>query len=216
MKRVGITVGSPHEMPENKIVPYEDALRAVGLEPVRIRPGDPVPQIDGLLLSGGSDVDPALYDQPKAAETDTPDTPRDEMEARLLSDAVKTNMPVLAICRGMQMFNVHFGGTLKQHIEGHTQRGVDNAHEVEIAPGTELAAIAGTGAHSINSRHHQVVDRPGEGLTVNAISKDGYIEGLELPGHPFAVAVQWHPEDRIEKSDCDLRLFQAFAAKLNA
>ena len=216
MKRVAVTAGSPDQMPDNKIVPYEEALRAVGLEPVRVRPGDPMPPVDGLLLSGGSDVDAAMYGQSKAETTDAPDTPRDEMETRLLAQAIKAGMPVLAICRGMQLFNVHFGGTLRQHIEGHTQRGVDNAHAAEIAAGTQLAAITGTGTHRINSRHHQAVDRAGDGLTVSAVSEDGYIEGLELPGHPFAVAVQWHPEDRIHSAECDLRLFQAFAATLKS
>jgi len=214
MKRVGLTAGSPEHMPDSKLIPYESALRAVGLEPVVIRPGDAIPQFDGLLLSGGTDLDPALYKQARGEKTEDPDTPRDEMESQLLAEALASGTPVLAICRGMQLFNVHFGGTLHQHIEGHEQRGVDNAHEVEIQAGTAFAKIAGAGTHLINSRHHQVVDRAGAGLTVNAISADGYIEGLELAGHPFAVAVQWHPEDRIATSECDRRLFQAFAATL--
>ena len=216
MKRVGVVVGSPESMPEKKIAPYEEALRFVGLEPVRIRPGGPIPHFDGLLLTGGTDLNPSLYNQPKGQYTQTPDPPRDEMECVLLDDALASGVPVLAICRGLQMFNVHLGGTLHQHIEGHQKAGVNDAHEVEAVAETRLAEIVGAGSHKVNSRHHQAVDRIGDGLVVSARSEDGTVEGLELPGHRFAVAVQWHPEDRIQSSECDLRLFQAFAATLNS
>ena len=216
MKRTGVAVGSPEHMPDQKIVPYEAAMRAVGLEPVRIRPGDSVPAIDGLLLTGGTDVAAALYNQARGDMTQDPDDPRDAMEQSLLADALASDLPVLAICRGLQMFNVHLGGTLHQHIEGHAWPGVDNAHDVDLAEASRLAVIAGAGTHAVNSRHHQAVDRIGAGLIVSARSNDGIVEGLELPGHRFAVAVQWHPEDRIHTADCDLRLFQAFAATLNS
>jgi gamma-glutamyl-gamma-aminobutyrate hydrolase PuuD len=116
----------------------------------------------------------------------------------------------------MQLFNVYYGGTLHQHIEEHAQPGVSDAHSITVDDGSQLAAIIGAGNHLINSRHHQAVDQPGPKLLVTAHSTDGRIEALELPGHPFAIAVQWHPEDRIQNSPCDLRLFRAFAAKLDA
>ena len=216
MKRVGVVVGSPEHMPESKIAPYEVALRFVGLEPVRMRPGDAISAFDGLLLTGGTDVDPALYNQPKGHDTQETDAPRDAMEWAVLAAVVASGVPVLAICRGLQVFNVRFGGTLHQHIEGHEKKGVNNAHGIEVVAETRLAGMIGAGRHEINSRHHQSVDRIGDGLVVSARSEDGTIEGLELPGHRFAVAVQWHPEDRIQSADCDLRLFQAFAATLNS
>jgi putative glutamine amidotransferase len=211
-----MAVGSPEHMPEGKIAAYEEALRAVGLEPVRICPGDRTPAIKGLLLTGGTDVAPALYKQTKEDRTDDPDIFRDTMEQSLLTDALASGLPVFAICRGMQFFNVFRGGTLQQHIEGHTHPGVKNAHTVEVLPATRLAAIVGAGPHSVNSRHHQAVARLGKGLVVSARSEDGIVEALELPGHRFALAVQWHPEDRIHAAGCDLRLFEAFAATLNS
>lgn len=216
MKRAGVAVGSPANMPEAKIAPYAVALRFVGVEPVCIRPGDPIPPFDGLLLTGGTDVDAALYGQPKGPRTQQPDCARDGMEQSLLAAALASGKPVLAICRGLQALNVHLGGTLHQHIEGHQRAGENNAHAVEVVVETNLSVIAGAGRHEVNSRHHQAVDRIGDGLIVSARSEDGIVEALELPGHPFALAVQWHPEDRIQIAGCDLRLFQAFAATLNA
>ena len=216
MKRVGFAVGSPEHMPELKIARYEAALRAVGLDPVRIHPSDGAFLIDGVLLAGGTDIAPSLYNQPRDEKTEDPDDERDGLERILLAGAFEADIPVLAICRGLQFFNVYFGGTLHQHIEGHTQPGVHDAHSVEVLAATRLAAIAGAGLHMVNSRHHQAVDRLGDGLIVSARAEDGIVEGLELPGHRFAVAVQWHPEDRIHSADCDLRLFQAFAATLNS
>ena len=216
MKLVGLAVGSPEHMPDHKIAAYELALRAVGLEPVRIHPGDGAFLIDGLLLTGGTDIAPALYNQPNHEKTQDPDDERDAMERILLAGALEADIPLLAICRGLQMLNVHLGGTLQQHIEGHARPGVHDAHAAEVHAYTRLAEIAGAGPHAINSRHHQAVDRLGDGLIVSAQSEDGIVEGLELPGHRFAVAVQWHPEDRLHSADCDMRLFQAFAATLNS
>ena len=216
MKRVGVVVGSPGRMRDRKIAPYEDALRFVGLESIRIRPGGPIPDFDGLMLTGGTDLSPTSYNQPRHKYTQPPDPPRDCFEWSLLAAVLDSGVPVFAICRGLQMFNVRLGGTLHQHIEGHQRADENDAHAVEVVPETRLAKIVGAGAHEVNSRHHQTVDRIGDGLVISARSEDGIVEGLELPGHRFAVAVQWHPEDRIQSSECDLRLFQAFAATLNS
>ncbi|HTS47941.1 MAG TPA: gamma-glutamyl-gamma-aminobutyrate hydrolase family protein [Bryobacteraceae bacterium] len=207
---------------ESKLGPYERALREAGIEPVRI-PLDtppPVESLDGLVLAGGTDINPARYGQQPAPETDQPDDQRDEVETRLLEGALAQGIPVLAICRGMQLFNVVHGGTLIQHLPAggaHQVKQPDAvAHNVRVARGTRLAAILGEGDHGVNSRHHQAVDRPGRGLIVAAIAPDGVIEALERPGDSFAVAVEWHPEDRIFASAGDRKLFEAFAAALSA
>lgn len=200
----------------DKAGPYLDALRAAGVEPVEIMPDGPVISLDGcdgLLLTGGTDVNPARYGQSPLPQTETPDKDRDDLELRLLREAVERDVPVLAICRGMQLFNVFHGGTLLQHIEGHAVRPADRsqpAHAVEIVAGTRLAKIFGADELPVNSRHHQGVDRPGSGLVVSARSIDGIVEGLERPDLRFAVAVQWHPEDQPMHGP----LFRAFAASL--
>jgi putative glutamine amidotransferase len=188
-------------------------------------PGTPVwlDGLAGLLLTGGVDVDPQLYGQEPHAMTQEPDRSRDEMELAALERALQAGLPVLAICRGAQLLNVKFGGTLCQHLPNpdvHEQRNPDeiprkhrDAHEVEISAGTRLETIIGARRCAVNSRHHQAVDRVGDGLEVSARSiTDGVVEGLELPSSRFVVAVQWHPEDRIEESSPDRRLFDAFSA----
>lgn len=207
---------------EAKIGPYEAALRDVGIEPVRITPGAsrPLDSADGLVLTGGTDVNPLLYGEARVRETQAPDDERDGFETRLLQHALAAGVPVLAICRGMQLFNVVHGGTLIQHLpEGglHQVKQKDAvAHRVRVAAGTRLASILGEGEHGVNSRHHQAVNRPGDGLIVAAVAEDGVIEALEKPGDSFAIAVQWHPEDRALLSAGDRKLFEAFAEALIA
>ena len=210
-KRVGVTYRDAA-----KVVPYEKALREVGIEPVRIRPGDsePVEGLDGLLLTGGVDVNPRLFRQEPHEANDKPDDERDAMEQRLLESALDQDLPVLAICRGMQLFNVVHGGTIAQHVEGHRQPGVDEAHPIGVEAGTRLAQAIGPGPHLVNSRHHQIVDQTGDGLRVTARSEEGYPEALERDDKKFAVAVQWHPEDLVENHEEARRLFQAFADSL--
>jgi putative glutamine amidotransferase len=143
------------------------------------------------------------------------------MEAALIADALAAGLPLLCICRGMQMFNVVRGGTLNQHIPEHELHGVkpppDRRHEpvhtVQIQPGTRLAEILGPVEHPVNSRHHQAVDRVGKGLIVSARAPDGVIEALEDPGHPFAVACQWHPEESVLTNPGDRKILEAFRAK---
>ena len=201
-----------------KLGPYEQALRAAGTEPLRISLDDPpaIESLDGLVLAGGTDISPARYGQTPAPETDAPDEQRDEVETRLLREALAQDVPVLAICRGMQLFNVVRGGTLIQHLPSggpHQLKQPDGtAHTVRITPGTRLAAIVGETEYGVNSRHHQAVDQLGDGLIVSAIAPDGVIEAIEKPDAAFAVAVQWHPEDRVIASPADRRLFEAFVA----
>ncbi len=171
-----------------------------------VTPENPIDSLDGmgLVLSGGSDLDPASYGAEADPRTEAPDPERDAMEQKLLRQALELDLPVLAICRGMQLFNVtHRGGTLIQHVEGHRVP----LHDTTIGEGTQLATIFGAGRRSVNSRHHQVAGRLGEGLIVSARAADGVIEGLERTDRRFAVAVQWHPEDLMPQ---DRALFEAF------
>ena len=203
---------------QRKLGPYGAAVEAAGLEPVPLSPSKPAGLIGlaGLVLTGGTDVDPARYGQAPLDANDEPDRDRDALEAALVEEALEAGLPVLAICRGLQLLNVVRRGTLKQDIPGHRHKGVVDAHEVAIVPGSKLAAILNVARVSVNSRHHQAADRLGEGLVVTATASDGTVEGLEMPGKRFVVAVQWHPEDRIATHAADRHLFDAFAAAVRA
>ena len=210
-KRVAVTF---NEL--DRVITYEEALIEVGLEPVR-NP-DSLDGLAGLLLTGGTDVNPALYNQAPHPKTEQPDDARDALEVRLLKQALEVNLPVLAICRGLQLFNVVHGGTLIQHLdEGNHERrpgqpvSVD-AHTAAVAPGTALASILGSGDIPVNSRHHQAIGVVGDGLRVSAVSDDNVIEAVERPDRAYAVAVQWHPEDRCMVDARDRKLFESFAA----
>ena len=201
---------------DRKVLPYEQALILAGLEPMRVMPDESIilSECDGLLLTGGTDVNPALYGQLREPETDEPDKARDRREITLLREALDMNLPVLAICRGMQLFNVVHGGTLTQHIEEvdvHLQWEAQLAHEIQVSEGTLLHKILETKQHTVNSRHHQAVRRAGNNLVVSARSPDGVVEALERPDLRFALAVQWHPEDRVPEDRVDLKLFEAFS-----
>ena len=157
----------------------------------------------GLLLTGGSDVNPALYAEPAAPETQPPDDARDAAESALIDEALARDVPLLAICRGMQMLNVHLGGSLIQHLPTavrHVRRTPDKdlpAHQVVIESGTLLASIAARPTWEVNSRHHQAVKHLRSGLRVCARdSDDGVIEAIELSGRRYVLAVQWHPENQ--------------------
>jgi gamma-glutamyl-gamma-aminobutyrate hydrolase PuuD len=223
MKRVLAVCGSPDHWPPGYSLPYEQALRGAGMEPVLIEPGCEIPvDVSGVLLMGGSDVNPARYGEGRHSETDDPDDARDELEDMLIQDAIARNVPLLAICRGIQMLNVQQGGTLVQHIEStarHRVRTTDRglpAHQVEIVPGTRLATIAGEPPTlDVNSRHHQAIGRLGDGLRVSARDpEDGTIEAVERPDRRFVIGVQWHPENQSATDERQAKLFQAFAAAL--
>jgi putative glutamine amidotransferase len=215
--KVAVTSGKT-----TNLAPYQSALEGAGIESVR-NPAS-LEGLDGLLLTGGSDVNPVLYGQPRAAESEPPDDARDELEMKLLAEALAADLPVLAICRGLQLFNVFHQGTLVQHLASadvHRVKALDKepgrhpaAHRVWVAPSTRLAEIIGGGGLDVDSRHHQAVESLGQGLIVSAIAADGVIEGIEKPGAAFAVAVQWHPEDRVAVSEADRKLFEAFAAAI--
>lgn len=173
--------------------------------------------VDGLVMAGGRDVNPERYGQTPGEFTDKPDTVRDEWEFALLEAALERNLPVLAICRGMQVLNTLKGGTLHQHVpdvvgDDSYQLGGGKFTEktMTVTPGSALASALG-GADSVVGHvyHHQAVDRVGAGLTVSARSDDGIIEALDIDGAAFGVAVQWHPE---VTSTQDSRLFESLTA----
>ena len=203
-----------------KAEPYAEALRMAGVEPVLVSPEDPrlLEDSAGLLLTGGTDVNPALYGQPPDPRTQMPDDARDALESSLLRLALERDAPVLAICRGMQLLNVVHGGALVQHLDGHSVRTPNPAepvHQVIVKPDTLLAGILGPGPHPVNSRHHQSIGRTGEGLIPAAWSAgDQVVEGLERRDRRFVVAVQWHPEDQVRADASQRRLFESFAESL--
>jgi putative glutamine amidotransferase len=171
----------------------------------------------GLLLMGGTDVNPKLYGASPEPQVDEPDDERDAVEWRLINEALERDLPILAICRGMQMLNVHHGGSLRQHLGSprHDTEFEDKstiAHEVAVEPESHLAAITGSIRLRVNSRHHQAVDRLGEGLRISARDpEDDTIEALEQPNRRFLVAVQWHPEDQVFTEPEQRKLFERFA-----
>lgn len=208
---------------EKKLQPYEDALRAGGMEPVRAFVGQPVSVegVAGLLLMGGTDVNPKLYGEEARPETDPPDQQRDAAELRLIWAALEVDLPILGICRGLQILNVYHRGTLIQHLspsDPHDVAAEDKgapAHEVAIEAETQLAGIANTHRWRVNSRHHQAAQKIGDNLRVSArAADDGTVEALERPNKRFVVAVQWHPEDQVPRDAEQLKLFHAFADAL--
>jgi putative glutamine amidotransferase len=165
--------------------------------------------LDGIILTGGKDVDPARYGQQPHPTTDDPRPDRDAWEDALLRGAIARELPFLGICRGAQVLNVALGGTLFQHLPevvGSTKynlgEGNFNEVAVEVEPSTELAELLGAGL-TAKVYHHQSIDRVADGLIVSARTEDGIIEAVELDSVPFGVAVQWHPEETPD----DLRLF---------
>lgn len=208
MARVVLTIGV-----RSKAIPYEQALRGTGLEVDVAMADSPLNSLDGydgLVLGGGRDVDPHIYGESPLDVTDQPDEPRDSMERRLLDDALRRDAPVFAICRGIQLLNVHLGGTLHQHIDNHRNL----VHPVSLTAGSLLTGAAGTAEYTIGSRHHQAIRDLAPGARVTAIAPDSTIEAIEFDGPRFLLAVQWHPEDQFETSPHDRALFHAFARAL--
>jgi putative glutamine amidotransferase len=203
--------------------PYRDALLAAGLNPVMREANRPLSLRDskGLVLTGGSDVDPGLYGETRRSETEPPDIERDAVEASLLEEALAQDLPILAICRGLQMLNVSQGGTLIQHLNPphrHQRTEVGRelpVHAVTIQPDTLLSTIAGADTWQVNSRHHQAVRTVAGNLRVSAIDpEDRTIEALEHPDRRFVLAVQWHPEDQVPVDPRQLRIFESFSAAI--
>lgn len=153
-------------------------------------------RVDGVLVSGGVDVDPSAYGQPRAPEVGETQPDRDAFEFALIRRLVERNTPTLAVCRGIQSVAVAMGGSLRQHVDGHMRSELhnDTAHRATIEPDSRLASIVGTTSLEVNSLHHQVVERPPATSRVVAHDDDGNVEALEFPDADRVLAVQWHPE----------------------
>jgi putative glutamine amidotransferase len=212
----------PYRHPK-KLKAYEDALRAAGLDPLPVYTDAPISLngVAGLLLMGGTDVNPKLYGQERQPETEQPDEERDRIELETIHEALEKDLPILAICRGLQILNVYHGGTLIQHLPSAARHDSEDpntaapAHEVAIQPDTLLANIADARTWRVNSRHHQAADKVGAGLQISARDvHDRTIEGLERRDKRFVLAVQWHPEDQFREHPEQLKLFERFADAL--
>ena len=193
---------------------YADAVAEAGGEPVLLPTGavsaEAIDRLDGLVIAGGADVDPARYGQDPHPHTRTTRPERDAAEIALLEAALDRDLPVLAVCRGMQLLNVLLGGSLLQHIpdvagtEPHQQApGLFAERAVRTEPGTEVHRLLGPTA-AVACHHHQAIDRLAPGLTASAWAEDGVVEAVEAADRTFCLAVQWHPEE-----SRDGRLFAA-------
>ncbi len=216
--------GDRYELPR----PYVDAVRRAGGEPVLVPPGldDPaglLGRLDGLVLAGGGDSDPARYGGAPHETVYAIHPDRDESELALAGLVVEQGTPALAICRGAQILNVALGGTLHVHLPDVVDGTVvhrkapeldqgmpgPTPHEVEVEAGSLVAEVMGATVVTPMSWHHQAVDRLGEGLRVVARAADGTVEGLEHEAHPWLAIVQWHPELTAAGDPTQQRLFDA-------
>ena len=162
-------------------------------------PDEVLDMLDGLILAGGSDIDPAAYGAQPHPETGTTWPERDRFELGLGTRALERDMPVLGVCRGMEMLNVIQGGTLKQHLDDlslhrHTP-GVFSDHGVRLEPGSLAARVVGAERTEVKSAHHQGLDQLGDGVVASGWADDGLVEAIELSDMAFAVGVLWHPEE---------------------
>jgi putative glutamine amidotransferase len=179
-------------------------------------------RLDGVLLSGGGDVDPARYGEEPIPQLGLVEPERDELELALARIALDDEQPVLGICRGMQTLNVAQGGTLYQDIGAQQPKAIRHdyhsyegprdlrAHEISVADGSPLATIVGGSRYAVNSFHHQAVKEPGKGVKIIGWAEDGLAEAMMVEEHPFALAVQYHPEELVDSDPAAQRLFEAF------
>ena len=196
---------------------YADAVAGAGGQPVLLPTGavtaDVVARLDGLMLAGGADIEPARYGSEPGPHTTVLRPDRDDAELALLSAALDRDLPLLAICRGMQLLNVALGGDLLQHLPDvpgtashHAGDGLFARREVGTAEGSALHGILGATA-TVDCHHHQALDRIAPVLTPTAWAEDGVVEGVEADGHRLCLGVQWHPE-----AGGDVRLFEHLVA----
>jgi putative glutamine amidotransferase len=228
---IGLTTRNGKNEEDNSIVvlgaAYVDAVRAAGGVPILIPSGISgeafqtlFERLDGILFTGGGDIAVERFNGDPHPSIGDVDPARDSVEFSLLGAAVKNRKPFLGICRGMQLVNVGLGGTLYTHIpdqlpgagkhdfhDGYPRDYM--AHRVEVQSGTRLAAIVGELSFPVNSLHHQGAKNVPAALIPTAFSPDGLVEAVELPGHPFGLAVQWHPEC-IPDQPSSMKLFRAF------
>jgi putative glutamine amidotransferase len=212
---------------------YVHAVRSAGLIPLVLPPIEPnalepvLDSVAGVILTGGEDVDPAEYGAARSPKTESIHAARDKCELALARVAHERRVPTLAICRGIQVVNVAFGGTLIQDIPSECPSAIDHdqskaretrLHSVHIDASSRLAAAIGATDISVNSSHHQAIARAAPGLRVTAKAPDGIIEGAEWTADDWwMLAVQWHPEELVrDTADWDRGLFRAFAARVTS
>jgi putative glutamine amidotransferase len=226
-RRLGETDRWPHSRALVSPRGYIESVERAGGLPALIDPvGDShgiLDNFDGLIVTGGPDLDPAAYNQPRHAKTYGVDADIDAFETALTLDAIAREMPILAICRGLQVLNIALGGTLYQHIletpgvQAHGRPGEPNGgreQEVTLEPGTLLEKVMGAPVVVASCHHHQAVNKVGHGLRVVAHADDGIVEGLELDHTTgWLLAVQWHPEDTSEFDPAQQRLFDALVTE---
>lgn len=225
---IGITAGNHPKAPGMYVLRW-DYIRSIewaGGVPLVLAPSGAalhsslVDRLDGLLLTGGLDIDPASYGEKPHPSVSRTSAERDEFEFLLTRGALQRGVPILGICRGMQVLNVVLGGTLIQdiptligpevlHNHPHKQRH-EIFHEVRLKEGTRLHAILKRERIPVNSLHHQAIKRTGDGVVPTAWADDGVIEAMEVPGAPFVVCVQWHPEAFWDHGAPFAPLFSAF------
>jgi putative glutamine amidotransferase len=197
-------------------VPYRRAVEVAGAEPVDLHPGtDALPDVDGLLLPGGWDVDPSLYGESPDEKVGPIDRELDDTELRLFRQARERELPILGICRGQQVINVAMGGSLVQHLDDHDARAIGRrhlAHSIEVDPASELGRAAGEHRIRVNSLHHQAVKTLAPGLQQTAKGEDGTVEGVES-ADGLIVAVQCHPEELTADLPWARKLFERFVAR---
>lgn len=226
---IGLTPSHDTENDDLKMRPtYMRALKAAGAIPV-VMPLEVSDEdlrqlaktMDGFLFTGGPDVHPFLFGEETLTHCNNVSAARDQMEISLLPLVLELKKPVLGICRGIQVLNIALGGNIWQDIPSQVERDFPLAHSqpfyytipchtVSLAENSLLAQITGTDSLKVNSMHHQAVKDLAPGLTASAHSPDYLIEALEMPGYPFFIGVQWHPEYLWEKNEEAFRLFQAF------
>lgn len=209
--------------------PYFQALVAAGARREEIalfsaadRRRAATEELDGVLFAGGEDVDPAFYDERKKYDTVQVDRRRDEFELELLDRALEERLPILGICRGTQVINIKFGGALYQDLQQDEAVQLEHrrpddrrapVHQVTLTEPQSLLAKAFQGSCRVNSLHHQAIKRVGRGLKVTAYSEDGLVEAVEAAAdYPFLMAVQWHPEEMVERPE-QKKIFEQFLAK---
>ncbi len=180
--------------------------------------------LDGILLPGGADIQPALYGEDRHPSVDAPDPSLDQTELTLARWALAEAKPILGICRGQQLLNVAGGGTLVQDIPSELPGALTHrveprntlAHPIAVEPDARLADLLGATHVQVNSLHHQAVEKVAPGFLITARAPDGVIEGLERPDHPFAVSVQFHPEELVPGHEASERLLRHFVAEAAA
>lgn len=232
---VAVTTSIRREDDTNRVglsTSYLQALKNAGLIPVLLPPvydastaRATLERVDGLLLTGGGDVDPAFYGETERHEVRRLSRARDESEMALIEAAKVMRMPTLGICRGIQIVNVALGGTLVQDLsadwpgalahDGETR--ADRTHSVQLVPDSDVASALGTTELSVNSLHHQAIDRLGDGLRITGRAPDGVVEAAESTDPDWwALCVQWHPEDLVEDVQSpDRGIFAALANRIN-